>query len=109
MEQKITGIVKLRTAQKARVRSMPKQKGQEYLDIYLAQRLTNRLERERENVEVRRERIDEDYAELSTDVRKLEAEIGIGAEKPPAGAPEAASLKSKKKLPRSIKKMDMQY
>ena len=38
-----------------------------------------------------------------------EAEIGIGAEKPPAGAPEAASLKSKKKLPRSIKKMDMQY
>lgn len=108
MEQKITGIVKLKTAQKARVRSMPKQKGQEYLDIYLAQRLADRLERERENVDIRSERVDEDYAELSADLRKLKDEIGIRPETTPVVAQDHKSVK-RKKIPRSMKKMDMQY
>ena len=110
MEQKITGIVALRTAQKARVRSMPKQKGQEYLDVYLAQKLIGRLERERENTELRSRRIDEDYTELSADVRKLQEEIGIGPEAPPAPDRKAAASKSKKKkMPCKMKKMDIQY
>ncbi|MCK4375275.1 MAG: hypothetical protein KAX19_08100, partial [Candidatus Brocadiae bacterium] len=96
-------------AQKARVRSMPKQKGQEYLDIYHAQKLVSRLERERENADIRSERIDADYEELSVQMRKLEEEIGVRPEGSQPAAQRAAAGEGKTKTPRGMKKMDMGY
>lgn len=108
MQQKTTGINKLRTAQKARVRSTPKQKGGEYLDLFLAQKRLERLQRERENVGARSQRIDEEFAELSARVGRLQGELGAASPAPPA----ATGHERAKKKPRpmaNMKTMDLSY
>lgn len=111
MQQKLTGINKLRTAQKSRVRSMPKQKGGEYLDLFLAQKRLERLERERENTGARSQRIDEDFEDLSTEVGKLQDEIGVDRAASPAAARQTPASRTKKKPRRmqNMKKMDLSY
>lgn len=113
MQQKMAGISRLKTAQKARVRAMPKQFGQEYLDMYLSQKRAERHERECENLEVRREFLEEDKKYLLEDMRKLRQSVlsdVMEAETAPGGpeAPKPASAPGKKR-PRSMKKMDIQY
>lgn len=108
MRQKPTGINKLRTALKARTRSMPKQEGQEHLDIYLAQKRLERLQSERENADLRSQRIDKEFAELSARVGKLQGELGVAS---PA-APAATGQGRAKKKPRpmaNMKTMDLSY
>ncbi len=120
MEQKITGLIRLRTAQKARLRAMPKQEGQEYLDMYLAQKRMQRHERERENLGFRGQFIEEDKKLLLQDMRRVQRKLSkeLNADiaampddeagKPEAGKP-AVRKKKKARSARSMKKVQMDY
>ena len=108
MQQQLTGINKLRTAQKARTRSMPRQEGAEYLDVFIAQKRLERLQRERENADFRLQRIDEDFAELTTEVGKLQGEIGVAPAAPPAATGHGRAKKKPRRM-QNMKKMDLSY
>ena len=109
----MTGINKLRTAQKARTRSMPKQEGQEFLDMYLQQKRQERHERECENMQARSEFMEWDKKLMLKDMWKVQqklSEVMDAALPEEVGKPAAGKAKNKaKKLPRSMKKMDLSY
>jgi len=107
----MAGINKLRTAQKSRVRSMPRQEGAEYLDVFISQKRLERLERERENVSTRSQSIDEEYADVSAEVGKLQEKIGLDCAASPAAARQTPAGRTKKKPRRmaNMKKMDLSY
>ncbi len=108
MQEKLTGINKLGTAQKARTRSMPRQKGAEYLDVFLAQKRLEPLQRERENVGARSRQIDEDFAELTAEVGKLQGELGVASLAPPAATGHGRAKKKPRRMA-NMRTMDLSY
>jgi len=111
VQQKLTGINKLRTAQRARVHCTPKRRGGQYLDLFLAQKRLERLERERENVGARSRQIDEEFAELAAEVEKLQEEVGV-VPAAPHPATRQGGVGETKKTPRrtaNMKTMDLSY
>ncbi len=112
MQQKMTGINNLRTSQKMRLRAMPKQVGQEFLDMYLQQKRQERHERECENMETRKEFVALDQKLMLKDMQRIQQKLGqvLEAQLPANahGTPKPGAGKAKK-LPRSMKKMDLPY
>lgn len=71
MPKKTMGTVQdLRTAQKARLRSKPRTKGQEFLDLYILAKQKDRFEREQERVADGLKYVLKDMEEVSKDVEK---------------------------------------
>ncbi|MDO9580061.1 MAG: hypothetical protein Q7J06_05775, partial [Bacteroidales bacterium] len=68
MEQDIQGITSIKTSQKSKIRSMPRSKGSEYLDLFLLGRNKARLEKEKTNVVKRKDQVEDD-------IRTIEEEI----------------------------------
>jgi len=111
VERKAPGIIKLNTAQKARMHSMPKQQGQAEcaLELFLARKRLARLERECAKTRHQSERVEEDYEELSARIHELQAELGGRHDASPGPARQAPAVKSKTKTAPGLKTFDMQY
>lgn len=113
MQQKMTGINNLVTAQKVRLRSMTQRVGQEYLDMYLYEKRQERHDRERENLDIRQGFFDWEKKRMLREMRKVQQKLSkaLGTALPEeAGKPVAGKAENKaKKLPRSMKKMDLSY
>lgn len=94
------GIDNIRTAQKTRLRSKPKLPGSEYLELYLLEKNRDRYERERETS-------GQLVKELEEDVKKLVRELPMMNSPDEAARP--APSAPRKKMPQSVKKMDLTY
>jgi len=111
VERTVLGVNKIRTAQSARLHCTPKRRGGQYLDLFLAQKRLERLERERENVGARSRQIDEEFAELAAEIEKLQEEVGVVPAAPPPATCQRG-VGETKKTPRrtaNMKTMDLSY
>lgn len=71
MPKKRMGTVQhLRTAQKARVRSKPRTQGQEFLDLFILEKLRQRYEREKEQADEDLSYIVRDMADIAKDLEE---------------------------------------
>lgn len=75
MEQDIQGITSIKTSQKSKVRSMPRAKGSEYLDLFLLGKNKARLEKENINVGKKKLQVGEDLKAIDEEIAELETEI----------------------------------
>jgi len=104
MEQDIPGLTSIKTSQKSKVRSMPRSKGSEYLDLFLLEKNKARLEKEKKNVEKRKAQVEEDIK--SIDQEKLELESMVAGEE----RKETAGFQYKKMVPKKpMKLMKIEY
>lgn len=72
MEQEIRGITSIKTSQKAKIRSMPRAKGSEHLDLFILQKNKTRLEKEKTNVDKRMTLIAEGLESIDDEISELE-------------------------------------
>jgi len=71
LEQDVRGITSIKTGQKAKVRSMPRAKGSEHLDLFLLGKNRTRLEKEKTNVDKRMTQIREDLEGIDDEISEL--------------------------------------
>ncbi len=109
MSQKIAGIKKIKTAQKAKLRSKPRVEGQEYLELYLMTKERNRLKRYHEVIDDTRLTAEEEIKELEKEYAKLERRAGVS--KPDSHSDVKATVpdnpKHKKRKPTKPMKMQV--
>jgi len=104
MEQDIPGITSIKTSQKSKVRSMPKAKGSEYLDLFLLGKNKARLDKEKTNVKKRNAHVTDELKAVDEEISKLEGEISGGEPK------ETAAQQHKKMFPKKpMKVMKIDY
>ncbi|MDO9529582.1 MAG: hypothetical protein Q7J27_10545 [Syntrophales bacterium] len=77
MSQKISGIKKIKTAQKTKLHSKPRVEGQEYLELYLMTKARDRLKRYHEVITETRECTAEEIENVEQEFEKLEKKVGI--------------------------------
>jgi len=76
LEQDVRGITSIKTGQKAKIRSMPRAKGSEHLDLFLLGKNRTRLEKEKTNVDKRMTQIREDLEGIDDEISELETLVG---------------------------------
>jgi len=104
LEQEIPGITSIKTSQKSKIRSMPRAKGSEYLDLFLLGKNKARLEKEKVNVEKRSSQVVEDLKVIHEEISELEGEISGGEPN------KTATQRYKKKVPKKpMKVMRFEY
>jgi len=105
MAKKRHTVSDIKTAIKAKVRSKPRAKGSEYLEIFVLEKNKARLEQEKENVEKRREQIEKDISAIGEEIEAL------GAKVPEIKGATVNTEKHKKKLiyPKPMKMMKIEY
>ena len=103
MEQEVRGITSIKTSQKSKVRSMPRAKGSEHLDLFLLGKNKARLEKEKTNVEKRTLQVVQDLKTIDEEISELEIEIS-GSE-PKKTAVQAYKKKVPKK-PMTVMRFD---
>jgi len=104
MEQEIPGITSIKTSQKSKIRSMPRAKGSEYLDLFLLGKNKARLEKEKANVEKRNAHVTVELKAIDEEISELEGEISGGEPK------ETAEPQYKKMVPKKpMKVMKFEY
>ena len=103
MEQEVRGITSIKTSQKSKIRSMPRAKGSEYLDLFLLGKNKARLEKEKTNVEKRTLQVVQDLKTIDEEISELEIEIS-GSE-PKKTAVQAYKKKVPKK-PMTVMRFD---
>jgi len=72
LEQDLRGITSIKTSQKSKIRSMPRAKGSEYLDLFLLGKNKTRLDKEKKNVEKRKNQVEENLNGLYQEISELE-------------------------------------
>lgn len=75
MRQTVGGLNEINTSQKAKIRSMPKSPGRDYLDLYLMTLEKDRLEQEKIQTEKRKSRVDTDLERISHKMGELKKAI----------------------------------
>ena len=70
-ESGLRGVSSIKTASKAKIRSKPKTPGQEYLDMYLAIKDKERLERYKETLDRSRGATDEQLKDVQKELERL--------------------------------------
>jgi len=112
MSQKISGIKKIKTAQKTKLHSKPRVEGQEYLELYLMTKERDRLKRYHEVITETKECTAEEIEDVEQEFEKLEKKIGITKPDSHSDVKVAASIsrQNKKKRPaKSMKTMVIDY
>ena len=112
MSQKMGGIRKIKTAQKAKLRSKPRLEGQEYLELYLMTKEKERMLRYHEVISETIENTEEDIKDLDNEFGKLRRKAGIAEPDSHPGIEAAGtdSPKHKKRKPvKPMKTMVMDY
>ncbi|MEK7842585.1 MAG: hypothetical protein AAB197_07920 [Deltaproteobacteria bacterium] len=72
MSRKTLGLSDIRTGQKAKIRSMPKRRGKDYLDLFSMTMKKTRLENERRTLDKRKENIEAEIKDLKREIEKME-------------------------------------
>jgi len=104
MEQEIPGITSIKTSQKSKIRSMPKAKGSEHLDLFLLGKNKIRLEKEKMNIEKRNNQVEETLNGIYQEISELKGLVST--EKPN----ETAEPQYKKMVPKKpMKVMKFEY
>ena len=104
MEQDIPGLTSIKTSQKAKVRSMRRAKGAEYLELFLLGKNKTRLEKEKINIEKRKAKVEEDIKSIDQEKSELESMVA-GEERK-----ETAGFQYKKMVPKKpMKLMKIEY
>jgi len=104
LEQDVRGVTSIKTGQKAKIRSMPRSKGSEHLDLFLLGKNRTRLEKEKSNVDKRMTQIREDLEIIDNEISELEDEV-LGKE-----PIKTAAQGYKKKVPKKpMKVMRFEY
>lgn len=94
MEQDIPGITSIKTSQKSKVRSMPKAKDSEYLDLFLLGKNKARLKKENINVSKRKVQVEEELKAIDEEIAELEDAVSG------EGPKETAAQRYKKMVPK---------
>ncbi|MDO9514523.1 MAG: hypothetical protein Q7J01_00285 [Syntrophales bacterium] len=104
MEQDIQGITSIKTSQKSKIRSMPRTKGSEYLDLFLLGKNKARLEKEKTNVVKRKDQVEDDIRTIEEEISELEGAVAGGEQREPA------KTQYKKMVPKKpLKVMKLDY
>lgn len=104
MEQDLRGITSIKTSQKSKIRSMPRAKGSEYLDLFLLGKNKTRLDKEKKNVEKRNSHVTDELKAVDEEIFELESEISKREPK------ETAAQQHKKMFPKKpMKVMKFEY
>ncbi len=104
MEQEVRGITSIKTSQKSKIRSMPRAKGAEHLELFLLEKNKTRLEKEKTNVDKRITQIAEDLKSIDEEVSELKGLVANEKGK------EGDAQKFKKLVPKKpIKVMKFEY
>ena len=104
MEQDIPGLTSIKTSQRAKVRSMPRGKGAEYLELFLLGKNKTRLEKEKINIEKRKVQVGENLKAVDQEISELEGEVSGKNRK------ETAAQQYKKMVPKKpMKMMKIEY
>ena len=77
MSQRLNGIRKIKTAQKAKLRSRPTAMGQEYLELFLMVKERERLQQYHEVLSSTRENTEEEIKDVEEEFGKLRKKVGI--------------------------------
>ncbi len=112
MSQKIGGIKKIKTAQKAKLRSKPRVEGQEYLELYLMTKERSRLKRYHEVIDDTRLTTVEEMKELEKEYAKLERRAGVnnpGSSTDVKAAAVVSNTHKKRKPSRPMKTIAIDY
>jgi len=72
MHSKRRTVSDIKTALRSKVRSKPRVKGSEYLEMFVLEKNKARLEQEKGNVEKRKEQIEKDISVIDEELDKLE-------------------------------------
>ena len=104
MEQEIRGITSIKTSQKSKIRSMPRAKGAEHLELFLLEKNKTRLEKEKTNSDKKMTQIAEDLESINDEMSKLK-ELATNEK-----GKEGNARKFKKLVPKKpIKAMKFEY
>ncbi len=75
MTKKRHTVSDIKTAQRCKLRSKPRVKGAEYLEMFVLEKNKARLEKEKETVVKRREQIEKDISAIDEEFKALGAEV----------------------------------
>ncbi|MCG2676977.1 hypothetical protein L6386_00200 [bacterium] len=103
MKQKMGGLSDIRTPQREKMRSMPKAEGGDYLSLYMLTKEKERLKQEKSNVDKRKKNLEANLENVEKEIEKLEKMV------PEEGKEIKKREVSKKKLPREMKSMTLDY
>ena len=104
MAKKRRTISDIKTALRAKIRSSPRVRGSEHLEMFVMEKNKARLEQEKENLENRKTQIKEDISFIDEELAKLENTVSQGKDS-------AINLKKHKKIMPSkpLKTMTVDY
>ncbi|MCG2757076.1 MAG: hypothetical protein L6263_01410 [Desulfobacteraceae bacterium] len=72
MEKKRRTVSDIKTALRSKVRSKPRVRGSEYLEMFVLEKNKSRLEQEKENVAKRETQIEKDISVIDDELKDLE-------------------------------------
>lgn len=101
MRREIRGLSNIKTAQRCKIYAKPKLSGTEHLDLFLLQKNRDRLQQEIQCVQERLKRLKKDIQGIDEEITKITKSVHA-----PVVTSEGAR---NKELPRSMKKMELQY
>ena len=104
MGKKRQTVSDIKTALRAKIRSKPKVRGSEFLEMFILEKNRARLEQEKENVEKKRGQIDKDLEFIDDELGELQETVSE------TGKRNLKKVKPKRsKTPESMKTMTVEY
>lgn len=104
MGKKRRTVSDIKTALRAKVRSKPKVRGSEFLEMFILEKNRARLEQEKENIEKKRGQIDKDIEFIDDELEQLQGKVSE------TGNCNFKRVKQKRsKAPESMKTMTVEY
>lgn len=100
MSRETRGLSDIRTGQKAKIRSMPRRRGKNYLGLFSMTKEKERLEKELLNVDKKKKNLESNLKDLKSEIEKMEQSA-------PAQGKHAEKNKSRRNT--ALKTMVMDY